>query len=73
MNSQIAKNGFKTFIVTLSISLMLFGVLYYLVSLAGSKKVDIESASANSSATKEPADSGSQAGTALAAATTVDP
>ncbi|HSX39766.1 MAG TPA: hypothetical protein VLI92_04240 [Candidatus Saccharimonadales bacterium] len=40
-NSQVAKNGFKTFIVTLVVSLVLFSVLYYY--LAGSTKdVDIE-------------------------------
>lgn len=67
MNSQIAKNGFKTFVVTLSVSLMLFGVLYYLVSLAGSKKADIESVSANVPAvSKESDNSQPQAEAAIA-------
>jgi hypothetical protein len=45
MNSQTARNGFKTFIVTLSVSLLLFGVLYYLLSNTQSK-ADIESETA---------------------------
>ena len=32
MNSDSAKNGFKTFILTLSISLIVFSVVYYLVT-----------------------------------------
>ena len=41
-NEQQAKNGFKTFIVTLSVSLLLFGALYYVIT-DFSDKVDIES------------------------------
>src|SRR3990167_4629725 len=32
MNDYQAKSGFKTFIVTLGVSLLLFGVLYYVLS-----------------------------------------
>lgn len=32
MNSESAKNGFKTFILTLSVSLILFSVIYYVVT-----------------------------------------
>ena len=35
MNSDSAKNGFKTFILTLSISLIVFSVVYYLVTNSG--------------------------------------
>lgn len=40
-NSYQAKNGFKTFIVTLTISLGVFGAVYYLTSYP-TYKVDIE-------------------------------
>lgn len=42
MNDQTAKAGFKTFIITLSVSLALFGVLYYLISSSTTPKADIE-------------------------------
>ncbi|EKD95153.1 MAG: hypothetical protein ACD_25C00050G0004 [uncultured bacterium] len=35
MNSDSAKSGFKTFILTLSISLIVFSVVYYLVTNTG--------------------------------------
>lgn len=40
-SEQQAKNGFKTFVVTLSISLLLFGALYYLIT-DFSSEIDIE-------------------------------
>jgi hypothetical protein len=40
-NSEVAKNGFKTFIVTLVTSLFLFSVLYYVLNGAAAD-VDIE-------------------------------
>jgi len=42
MNDYQAKSGFKTFIVTLGVSLLLFGVLYYVLS-GTSVTPDIES------------------------------
>ena len=44
MNDYQAKSGFKTFIVTLGVSLLLFGVLYYVLS-GTSITPDIESES----------------------------
>lgn len=41
-NSTIAKNGFKTFILTLAVSLIVFSVIYYIQTDA-SNKVNIES------------------------------
>jgi hypothetical protein len=41
-NSAQAKNGFKTFIATLVISLILFGVIYYLLT-GGTGVISIES------------------------------
>ena len=41
-SEQQAKNGFKTFVVTLSISLLLFGALYYIIT-DFSSEIDIES------------------------------
>jgi hypothetical protein len=41
-NSSQAKNGFKTFVATLVISLVLFGAIYYLVT-SGTGRIDIES------------------------------
>ena len=43
-SEQQAKNGFKTFVVTLSVSLVLFGALYYLVT-DYPEEIDIETAS----------------------------
>lgn len=43
-NDQQAKNGFKTFVVTLSVSLLLFGALYYLIT-DFSTEIDIEDSS----------------------------
>ncbi len=40
-NSEVAKNGFKTFLITLLLTLVLFSVVYYLAS-DSSLKVDIE-------------------------------
>jgi len=40
-NTQTAKNGFKTFVITLVISLAVFGLFYYVLS-AGTKTPDIE-------------------------------
>lgn len=40
-NSETAKNGFKTFVITLFISLIVFGGLYYIIS-GPANKVDIE-------------------------------
>jgi len=45
MYSDQAKNGFKTFVVTLSVSLLLFGALYYLIT-DFSSDIDIEDTSA---------------------------
>ncbi len=42
---QQAKSGFKTFVVTLSVSLLLFGALYYLIT-GFSQEIDIEDSSA---------------------------
>jgi hypothetical protein len=41
-NSTIAKNGFKTFILTLAVSLVVFSVIYY-IQTDVSTKVNIES------------------------------
>jgi hypothetical protein len=41
-----AKNGFKTFVVTLAISLVVFGGLYYLIT-GFSDEIDIEDTSAS--------------------------
>ena len=43
---QQAKSGFKTFVVTLSVSLLLFGALYYLIT-GFSQEIDIEDSSAS--------------------------
>ena len=43
---QQAKGGFKTFVVTLSVSLLLFGALYYLIT-GFSQEIDIEDSSAS--------------------------
>lgn len=43
-SEQQAKNGFKTFVVTLSVSLLLFGALYYLIT-GFSQEIDIEGSS----------------------------
>lgn len=40
-NTQTAKNGFKTFAITLVVSLAVFGLFYYVLS-AGTKTPDIE-------------------------------
>ena len=45
MNNEQAKNGFKTFVVTLFVSLVIFGALYYLIT-GNSKTVNIDSYSA---------------------------
>lgn len=42
MTNEQAKNGFKTFIITLSVSLIVFSALYYLINVSVSRKVDIE-------------------------------
>lgn len=41
-NSEQAKNGFKTFIVTFGISLLVFGFFYYLLSGSPVENVSIE-------------------------------
>jgi hypothetical protein len=41
-NSTIAKNGFKTFILTLAVCLIVFSVIYY-IQTDSSNKVNIES------------------------------
>ncbi|KKS21063.1 MAG: hypothetical protein UU80_C0035G0003 [candidate division WWE3 bacterium GW2011_GWA1_41_8] len=41
-NSTQAKNGFKSFILTLSISLAVFGLIYYLATYSTQSNVDIE-------------------------------
>jgi hypothetical protein len=41
-NSTVAKNGFKSFILTLAVSLLVFSVIYY-VQTSSSNKVNIES------------------------------
>ena len=41
MNSYQAKNGFKTFVITLSLALVIFSSLYYLVT-GSSSNVNIE-------------------------------
>ncbi len=43
-SDQQAKNGFRTFVVTLSVSLLLFGAFYYLIT-DFSTEIDIESSS----------------------------
>lgn len=45
MNNEQAKNGFKSFVVTLFVSLIIFGALYYLITGA-SGTTNIESYSA---------------------------
>jgi hypothetical protein len=40
--TEQAKNGFKTFILTFSISVLVFGAFYYLVSASTASDVDIE-------------------------------
>jgi hypothetical protein len=47
MYNDTAKNGFKTFVVTLSVSLLLFGALYYLIT-DFSSDVDIENTASKS-------------------------
>jgi len=42
MSDQTARAGFKTFIATLCISLLMFGVLYFLLNSTGTEKADIE-------------------------------
>jgi hypothetical protein len=42
MNDQTAKAGFKTFVITLGVSLALFGVLYYFISASTTKESNIE-------------------------------
>jgi hypothetical protein len=44
-NSEVAKNGFKTFLLTLTLSLVLFSVVYYLATDTA-PDVDIEAGSA---------------------------
>jgi hypothetical protein len=45
MNStQQAKNGFKTFIVTFLVSVLVFGIFYYLISDVSTENVSIETA-----------------------------
>lgn len=44
-NSTIAKNGFKTFILTLAVSLVAFSVIYY-IQTDVSNKINIESTDA---------------------------
>lgn len=47
MNSSVqAKNGFKTFIITFSISILVFSVVYYVVSEASFESVSVEHAGA---------------------------
>lgn len=48
---QQAKSGFKTFVVTLSVSLVVFGAIYYLIT-GFSQEIDIESSSASLDAGK---------------------
>src|SRR3989338_5290005 len=40
-NSEVAKNGFKTFLITLTVSLVFFSVVYFFLT-GSTKKVDIE-------------------------------
>lgn len=47
MYSQQQANGFKTFVATLSVSLLLFGALYYLIT-DFSNEVDIEDTASKS-------------------------
>jgi hypothetical protein len=46
-NSTQAKNGFKTFIITFGISLLVFGFFYYLLSDVSVENISIEDQSAN--------------------------
>ena len=46
-NEQQAKNGFKTFVVTLSVSLVIFCALYYLIT-GFSNEINIEDSTASS-------------------------
>ncbi|OGC57252.1 hypothetical protein A3H26_03010 [candidate division WWE3 bacterium RIFCSPLOWO2_12_FULL_36_10] len=50
------KNGVKTFVVTLAISMVVFGALYYLIS-DFSKEVNIESSSISANVKNEKKDS----------------
>jgi uncharacterized surface anchored protein len=52
-NSQQALNGFKTFIMTLSVSLLLFGVVYYVATYDTAGTFDIESGVEAEAATGE--------------------
>ena len=48
MNSQSAKNGFRTFILTLSVSLIVFSLIYYAISnTSDSSKKSLEFSSAD--------------------------
>lgn len=47
-NSTQAKNGFKTFIITFGVSLLIFGFFYYLLSESSVDDVSIESDTAQS-------------------------
>ena len=42
MNEHTARNGFKTFILTLGISILFFGAIYFLVNSATDTKESIE-------------------------------
>jgi hypothetical protein len=53
MNNSIqAKNGFKTFMLTLVVSLFVFSIVYYIASDTSSKKVDIEENNVTGSVSK---------------------
>src|SRR3989344_4678266 len=58
MSNEQARSGFKTFIITLCVSLVVFGALYYFVSDSSTKVSDIESKENKVSADVKPEQTG---------------
>lgn len=46
-NSEQAKNGFKTFLITFGVSLLVFGFFYYLLSDTSANEISIEDETAS--------------------------
>ncbi len=46
-NSEQAKNGFKTFLITFGVSLLVFGFFYYLLSDTSANEISIEDEKSN--------------------------
>ncbi len=46
-NSEQAKNGFKTFLITFGVSLLIFGFFYYLLSDTSANEISIEDGESN--------------------------